>query len=388
MEATQGSTRQWTWPECVFTGLAWKQMWLTTSSGCLTCIECSNLPVETLQPHTVLPRPWVKIGVDFLQDHLGKKAPHSSRLLQQVPIHVSSGICPSFQDHYSPEGTLCSWRHTHHCHVWQWTPIQWQGIQTVHPWICCAHHIITPFPSIQQIHRGYGEEGQECLQENWWISQYSGSSTTSDMWYTHHSRSSFPSRNSTWTSCTRNSSFKTIKMCQYTSDLEKLIQLQEKQKENFNKAHRAKDLHVLKVKEKVQFFPNKQGTGPLHWITGTVTEILECGHLYMVQAPNSRVYRRNRAHLKPICHNGSSFQDHLVKKRRNSPKTIPFKTISPARWNMCLSRRTWAIWTPDPCCLMNLTYLKHPLHHHPCGTTHPDHCHTHPLHHFHPENHQ
>ena len=40
---------------------------------CLTCIECSNLPVEMLQPHEVPPGPWVKIGVDFFQDHLGKK---------------------------------------------------------------------------------------------------------------------------------------------------------------------------------------------------------------------------------------------------------------------------------------------------------------------------
>ena len=40
---------------------------------CLTCIECSKLPVEMLQPHEVPPRPWVKIGVDFFQDHLGKK---------------------------------------------------------------------------------------------------------------------------------------------------------------------------------------------------------------------------------------------------------------------------------------------------------------------------
>ena len=38
---------------------------------CHTCIECSNLPVETLQPHEE-PGPWVKIGVDFFQDHLGK----------------------------------------------------------------------------------------------------------------------------------------------------------------------------------------------------------------------------------------------------------------------------------------------------------------------------
>ena len=40
---------------------------------CLTCIKCSNLPVEMLQPHKVPPGPWVKIGVDFFQDHLGKK---------------------------------------------------------------------------------------------------------------------------------------------------------------------------------------------------------------------------------------------------------------------------------------------------------------------------
>ena len=35
---------------------------------------------------------------------------------------------------------------------------------------------------------------------------------------------------------------------------QRLIQLQEKQKESFKKAHRARDLCVLKVKERVQFF--------------------------------------------------------------------------------------------------------------------------------------
>ena len=72
MEAMQGSTRQWTWPECVY----WPGMEADVTDyikWCLTCIECSNLPVETLQPHEVPPGPWVKIGVDFFQDHLGKK---------------------------------------------------------------------------------------------------------------------------------------------------------------------------------------------------------------------------------------------------------------------------------------------------------------------------
>ena len=45
----------------------------------------------------------------------------------------------------------------------------------------------------------------------------------------------------------------------------------------------------------------------------------------MIQGPNGRVYRRNRAHLKPICHDGSSFQDHLVKKGKKQPKDNPFQ---------------------------------------------------------------
>ena len=112
---------------------------------------------------------------------------------------------------------------------------------------------------------------------------------------------------------------------------QKLTKLQEKQKENFDKAHRAKDLCVLKVKEQVQFFSNKQGTGPVKWITGTVTEILECGHSYIVQALNNRVYRRNRAHLKPICHDGSSFQDHLVKKEKKQLKDNSFQDHQPSK---------------------------------------------------------
>ena len=121
---------------------------------------------------------------------------------------------------------------------------------------------------------------------------------------------------------------KRVNICQIW---QKLIKLQEKQKENFDKAHRAKDLCVLKVKEQVQFFPNKQGTGPVKWITGTVTEILECGCLYMVQAPNGRVYRRNRAHLKPICHDCSYFQDHLVKKEKKQLKNNSFQDHQPSK---------------------------------------------------------
>ena len=51
----------------------------------------------------------------------------------------------------------------------------------------------------------------------------------------------------------------------------------------------------------------------------------------MIQAPNSRVYRRNRAHLKPICYDGSSFQDHPVKKGKKQPKDNSFQDHQPSK---------------------------------------------------------
>ena len=106
---------------------------------------------------------------------------------------------------------------------------------------------------------------------------------------------------------------------------QRLVELQEKQKEQFDRAHWARDPHPLKVKERVQFFQNKPASGPIKWTTGTVAEILECGWSYMIRGPNGRVYRRNWAHLKPICHNGSSFQDHPVTKGEKQPKDNSFQ---------------------------------------------------------------
>ena len=85
-----------------------------------------------------------------------------------------------------------------------------------------------------------------------------------------------------------------------------LLEIQQMQKEHFD---RAKDERILKVREKVRFFPQKQHGAKLKWLTGTVIEILERGRSYMIEGPNGKKYRRNRAHLKPLCHDGTSFQD-------------------------------------------------------------------------------
>ena len=54
-------------------------------------------------------------------------------------------------------------------------------------------------------------------------------------------------------------------MDQHKTDSDRdLLKSKTAQKEQFNRAHRAKDLWVLKVNKWVQFFPNKQGIGPLN----------------------------------------------------------------------------------------------------------------------------
>ena len=107
---------------------------------------------------------------------------------------------------------------------------------------------------------------------------------------------------------------------------QRLMELQEKQKEQFDRAHRANDLHPLKLKEKVHFFQNKPATGPIKWTTRTVAEIRKCGRSYVIRGPNGRMYRRNQAHVKPLCHDGSSFPNQPVKKGEKTPKDNSFSS--------------------------------------------------------------
>ena len=72
------------------------------------------------------------------------------------------------------------------------------------------------------------------------------------------------------------------------------------------------------MNEQVRFFPQKQYGMKLKWLTGIVSEILERGRSYIIKGPNRKKYRRNRAHLKPLYHDGSSFQDFPKAKKKNS----------------------------------------------------------------------
>ena len=133
----------------------------------LTCIKSSNLPMETLQPHEVPPRPWVKIGVDFFQYHLRKKHLIVADYFSKFPY-----VFPVASAHHFKTIThlreLCATEGIPAIVISDnGPPFNGEEFkQFAHDFDFVHTTSLTPFPSIQWIHQGYGEEGQECLQEN------------------------------------------------------------------------------------------------------------------------------------------------------------------------------------------------------------------------------
>ena len=85
-------------------------------------------------------------------------------------------------------------------------------------------------------------------------------------------------------------------------------------------------------KNKYSSSPTSKGQQtPPPWLTGTVTKLLNCGCSYMIQGPNGRVYSRNRAHLKPISYDCSSFQDHPAKREGKKPEIDSFQDPKPTK---------------------------------------------------------
>ena len=146
------------------------------------CIEWSNLLVETLHPHEVPPGLWVKIGMDFSFKTIMVKIFNYCRLLQQVPIHLPSGICTIIsrsstisRELFTAEGTPTIVMSDNGP---PFNSKEMNSKDLLESSTSCAHHTITSFLPVQWFHWGHGEEGQEYLQENWLISKHSSKSTT------------------------------------------------------------------------------------------------------------------------------------------------------------------------------------------------------------------
>ena len=282
--------------------------------------------MEILQPHEVPPGPWVKIGVDFFQDHLANKhlivADYFSKFPYVFPVASAHHFktITHLRELFATEGIPTIVMSDNG------PPINGEEFKQFAHDFDFVHTASSPHlhqsngfieAMVMKVKNAYKKTDGSPNAQAQALLQLHDTPIMSDLPSPAEILCGRPTQGTVLSRPSKHVNIPQI--------WQKLIQLQEKQKENFDKAHRAKDLCVLKVKEKVQMFQNKQGTGLLKWTTGTVTEILECGHSYMVQGPDGRVYRRNRAHLKPICHDGSSFQDHSVKKEKKQPKDNSFQ---------------------------------------------------------------
>ena len=160
------------------------------------------------------------------------------------------------------------------------------------------------------------------------------------MWHTHHGRSPIPSRDSTWSSSSRNSPFKTIQKGQYMSDQVKTSQTPRKTKRTLWQSPQSQR----------SASPQNQGTSPVlsqqtrhrphqvdDWHSDWNTRMWTILH-----DPGPQRQSLQKEQSSPEAHMPWRLllsRPPSGKRDRNSPKTIPFKTISPARPNPCPLRR-------------------------------------------------
>ena len=245
---------------------------------CLTCIESSNLPVEMLHPHEVPPGPWVKIGVDFFQDHLGKKhlivADYFSKFPYVFPVASShhfktiSHLCELFAAEGVPAIVMSDNGPPFNGEEFRQFSRDFDFIHTT----SSPHfHQLNGFieSMVKKVKNAYKKMDGSPNALAKALLQVRDTPITADLPSPAEILHGRPAQGTVLSRPSRK-----VNICQIC---QRLVELQEKQKEQFNRAHRARDLRPLKVKEQVQFFQNKPATGPIKWMTGTVTEVLECG---------------------------------------------------------------------------------------------------------------
>ena len=245
---------------------------------CLTCIKSSNLPVEMLHPHEVPPRPWVKIGVDFFQDHLGKKhlivADYFSKFPYVFPVasthyfktishlrelFAAEGMPAIVMSDNGPPFNGDEFRQFSH------------DFDFIHTTSSPHFHQSNGFieSMVKKVKNAYKKMDGSPNAQARALLQLHDTPIMADLPSPAEILHGCPAQGTVLSRPSKKVNIRQI--CQ------RLLELQEKQKEQFDRAHQARDLCPLKVKEQVQFFQNKTATGPIKWMTGTVTEILECG---------------------------------------------------------------------------------------------------------------
>ena len=285
---------------------------------CVTCIDNSKMPMETLHPHEVPTGAWVKLGMDFFQYDSGNKfliiADYFSKFPFIFPVAMThhNKMLRYLRDLFSTEGILAVVMTDNR------PPFNGEEFKRFAQEFDFTHQTSSPHfhqsngfieAMVKKVKATYKKTDGSPNAQAWALLQLCDTPLASDLPSPAEILHGWPAQGAVMPHPHRPINIQRI--CR------RLLEIQNTQKEHFDWAHRAKDKRVLKVREQVQFFPNKQYGMKLKWLTGTVREILERGCSYIIEGPNGKQYRRNRAHLKPICHNGSSFQDHSKVKKKN-----------------------------------------------------------------------
>ena len=283
---------------------------------CVTCIDNARSPVETLHPHKVPAGPWIKIGMDFFQDDSGQKflivADYFSKFPFVFPVASThhQKTLRYLRDLFSTEGVPAV------VMTDNGPPFNGEEFRRFAREFNFNHQTSSPHfhqsngfieAMVKKVKAAYKKTDGSPNAQARALLQLRDTPIAKDLPSPAEILHGLPTQGAVMPRRHRPVNIQKIRR--------RLLEIQQTQKEHFDRAHRAKDMRILKVSEKVWFFPQKQHGTKVKWLTGTVTER---GRSYIIEGPNGRKYRRNRAHLKPLCHDGSSFQDP-PKAKENIP---------------------------------------------------------------------
>ena len=237
---------------------------------CLTCIEISNLPVEMLHPNEVPPRPWVKIGVDFFQDHLGKKhlivADYFSKFPYVFPVasthhfktirllrelFAAEGMPAIVMSDNGPPFNGDEFRQFSH------------DFYFVHTTSSPHFHQLNGFikSMVKKVKNTYKKMDGSPNAQARALLQLHDTPIMADLPSQQRSSMDVQHKVQFFQDHPRRSI--------YVRSARDLLNCKRNKKNSLTEPHQARDLRPLKVKEQVQFFQNKPATGPIKWMTGT-----------------------------------------------------------------------------------------------------------------------
>ena len=205
---------------------------------------------KMLKPHKVPPGPWVKIGVDFFQDHLGKKhlivadyfskfpyvfpvasAHHFKTITHLRELFAAEGVPAVIMSDNGPPFNGEESRQFAH------------DFDFIHTTSSPHFHQSNGFieAMVKKVKNAYKKMDGSPNAHARALLQLCDTPITADLPSPVEILHGHPTQGAVLSRPSKRVSIHQIR--------QRLVKLQEKQKENFDKAHRAKDLRILKVKE-------------------------------------------------------------------------------------------------------------------------------------------